>query len=76
VRKVKINDDDLPNQTKKGDLNIQSTPLSTPSDDEPARLELSLTKKEKKDLMKNAKKMYALKPSALIRMLLKEKGVI
>jgi hypothetical protein len=50
--------------------------MSTIADNEPARLELSLTKKEKADLIKNAKKMYALKPSALIRMLLKEKGVI
>jgi hypothetical protein len=76
LRKIDIKDDDLPNQTQKGDLKIKSTPLSTPTDDEPARLELSLTKKEKADLIKNAKKMYALKPSALIRMLLKEKGVI
>jgi hypothetical protein len=73
----KVNDIDLPEE-KEHDLIIKTTEKNQSSNDDdlPDRLELSLTKGQKRDLIANAKKLYGLKPSALIKMLLTKEGII
>jgi hypothetical protein len=72
----KVNDIDLPEE-KEHDLIIKTTEKNQSSNDDlPDRLEISLTKGQKRDLIANAKKLYGLKPSALIKMILTKEGII
>lgn len=78
MRSTKIEETDLPGQEEKEDIVITTIDKkqNNQDDDLPARVEFTLTKKEKRDLKKNAKEKYSLTASSLIRMLLKEKGII
>lgn len=78
MRSTKIEETDLPGQEEKEDIVITTIDKkqNNQDDDMPARVEFILTKKEKRDLKKNAKDKYGLTASSLIRMLLKEKNII
>jgi hypothetical protein len=79
MRKDIVVEKDLPG-TNENDLIINTKERNQTTcetdDDKPDRLELSLTKGQKRDLIINANKLYGMKPSPLIRMLLKKEGII
>lgn len=78
MRSTKIEETDLPQQQEKEDIVITTIDKkqNNKEDDLPARVEFTLTQKEKRDLKQHAKERYGLTASALIRMLLKEKNII
>ncbi|MFY9075648.1 hypothetical protein OZZ08_11875 [Malaciobacter mytili] len=77
MRSTKIEDNHLPETQTKEDLTIKTVSKNKDNEDNKIdRYEFKLTKKEKKDMFDNCNKIYGLKPVQVIKMLLKEKGII
>jgi hypothetical protein len=77
VRNERIEDNHLPKTQTKEDLTIKTVNKTQNSDDNKiVRYEFKLTKKEKEDMFKNCERIYGIKPVQVIKMLLKEKGII
>lgn len=77
MRNERIEDNHLPKTQTKEDLTIKTVNKTQNSDDNKVvRYEFKLTKKEKEDMFKNCEKIYGIKPVQVIKMLLKEKGII
>ncbi|SKB79835.1 hypothetical protein [Malaciobacter marinus] len=77
MRNERIEDNHLPKTQTKEDLTIKTVNKTQNSDDNKiVRYEFKLTKKEKEDMFKNCERIYGIKPVQVIKMLLKEKGII
>lgn len=77
MRKVEVEDKDLPGTERKEDLTIKTVSKNIDNDDNKiVRYEFKLTKKEKKDMFDNCDKIYGLKPVQVIKMLLKKENII
>ncbi|RXK00427.1 hypothetical protein CRU98_04520 [Arcobacter sp. CECT 8986] len=77
MRSDKIDDSHLPGTETKEDLTIKTVNKTKNDDDNKiVRYEFKLTKKEKEDMFINCERIYGIKPVQVIKMLLKEKGII